>query len=127
MVLLERYAWPGNVRELENEMERAVVLGGEQEKISPNLLSPHIAGVSGLAAPPKRQHSAPDDAMASLVDDFFVSEMPVDQAVEGFEAEILRRALSRFGSQSAAARALGIPRTTLRNRLRKLEIESEPA
>lgn len=36
------YAWPGNVRELQNEMERLLVLTGEEASISAELLSPRI-------------------------------------------------------------------------------------
>jgi two-component system response regulator HupR/HoxA len=36
------YAWPGNVRELQNEMERLLVLIGEEQMISVELLSPRI-------------------------------------------------------------------------------------
>jgi two-component system, NtrC family, response regulator HupR/HoxA len=36
------YNWPGNVRELENEVERLVVLAGEDKTIGPEFLSPRI-------------------------------------------------------------------------------------
>jgi two-component system, NtrC family, response regulator HupR/HoxA len=36
------YSWPGNVRELQNEMERLLVLSGEDPSISMELLSPRI-------------------------------------------------------------------------------------
>jgi two-component system, NtrC family, response regulator HupR/HoxA len=36
------YAWPGNIRELENEIERLVVLAGEDKVIGEELLSPRI-------------------------------------------------------------------------------------
>jgi two-component system, NtrC family, response regulator HupR/HoxA len=36
------YPWPGNVRELENEIERLVVLAGEERVIGEELLSPRI-------------------------------------------------------------------------------------
>ena len=34
--------WPGNIRELQNEMERLVVLSGEEDKITADMLSPRI-------------------------------------------------------------------------------------
>ncbi len=37
------YRWPGNIRELENEIERLVVLSGEEKTIMPDLLSPKIS------------------------------------------------------------------------------------
>ena len=36
------YHWPGNVRELENEIERVVVLAGEDKLIGEDLLSPRV-------------------------------------------------------------------------------------
>jgi transcriptional regulator with PAS, ATPase and Fis domain len=36
------YSWPGNVRELQNEMERLLVLSGEDPNIAVELLSPRI-------------------------------------------------------------------------------------
>lgn len=36
------YPWPGNIRELENEMERLIVLSGDETRISGDLLSPRI-------------------------------------------------------------------------------------
>ena len=32
------HKWPGNVRELQNEVERLVVLAGEDKMITPDLL-----------------------------------------------------------------------------------------
>lgn len=36
------YPWPGNIRELENEIERLIVLSGDEERINAELLSPRI-------------------------------------------------------------------------------------
>jgi transcriptional regulator with PAS, ATPase and Fis domain len=40
--LLSRYAWPGNVRELQNEIQRCLILGGEDRCIREEHLSPKI-------------------------------------------------------------------------------------
>src|SRR5690606_19179118 len=36
------YAWPGNVRELQNEVERLIVLSGDDQEIVPEMLSSRI-------------------------------------------------------------------------------------
>jgi propionate catabolism operon transcriptional regulator len=97
--LLEQYAWPGNVRELRNLMERlALFLAAEPLKaIRPSFLlsvAPELAR-PGSAAPSDVAPSAP---------------APADTAAE---------VLARFcGQRDAAARHLGISRTTLWRRLR---------
>ncbi len=40
--LLSRYPWPGNVRELQNEVQRAVILCGEDGVVRPEHLSPKL-------------------------------------------------------------------------------------
>lgn len=45
------YSWAGNIRELENEVERLVVLAGEDNIITPDLLSARIIEKTGAAAP----------------------------------------------------------------------------
>ena len=42
MARMLEYAWPGNIRELENEIERLVVLAGDDKLIGEELLSPRI-------------------------------------------------------------------------------------
>jgi propionate catabolism operon transcriptional regulator len=97
--LLEQYAWPGNVRELRNLMERlALFLAAEPLKaIRPSFL---------LAVAPEL--ARPGSAAASDV----APSAPAS-------AETAAEVLARFcGQRDAAARHLGISRTTLWRRLR---------
>ncbi|MBE9605663.1 sigma-54-dependent Fis family transcriptional regulator [Acetobacteraceae bacterium H6797] len=96
---LMAHEWPGNVRELRNRIERAVVLA-EQPAITAEDLFP------GREAPPS----------------FPVS---LAEAREMAERDHIRRVLARCGGRVAeAAQALGISRTTMWERMRRLGVES---
>jgi propionate catabolism operon transcriptional regulator len=97
--LLAGYAWPGNVRELRNLMERlALFLAAEPlQALSPTFLL-------GIAP----ELGAPGTAVA---------EAPVLSAPA--TGESIAEVIARFGGQrDAAARHLGISRTTLWRRLK---------
>ena len=103
--LLERYGWPGNVRELRNLMERlALFLAAEPlQALSPAFLL-SVAPELGQAA------SQPTSQPASG---------PVAGAMAAPALETVAEVVARFGgSREAAARHLGISRTTLWRRLR---------
>ena len=59
---LTAYPWPGNVRELENEIERLVVLSGDEASIDEQLLSPRI-GSAGR----RRRRTAPGRSLPEAV------------------------------------------------------------
>jgi DNA-binding NtrC family response regulator len=92
---LHAHPWPGNVRELRNRLARAAVLG-EGPDLSPADLFPGPI--------------LPDADPATLV-----------EAREAAEREHIRRVLARCGGRvGAAAKVLGIGRTTLWERVRRL-------
>ena len=103
MQRLMGYAWPGNIRELENEIERLVVLAGDDKLIQDGLLSPRILS------------SEPDPRL-----DFMEtpsSDLP--GALETLERRMLLEGLRRTGwNKTRTARELGISR---RNLIRKVE------
>ncbi|HEV8550035.1 MAG TPA: sigma-54 dependent transcriptional regulator, partial [Polyangiaceae bacterium] len=101
---LASYDWPGNVRELRNVIERAAVLADGAQLLEPEDLSFDLGA---------RVAVAPEAAPGSIFEE-------IAQA----EAARLRAALREArGSKAKAARLLGLPRTTLNDRLRKLSIE----
>ncbi|MBN1570087.1 MAG: sigma-54-dependent Fis family transcriptional regulator [Acidobacteria bacterium] len=100
--LLLGYSWPGNVRELQNEIERLVLLSEAGKKIGPELLSDHI-----------RQRHRPS----------LLSNGDLKSAVRELEEEMIRDTLSRFGeNKSRTARALGISRQSLLEKLKRMGI-----
>jgi propionate catabolism operon transcriptional regulator len=103
--LLERYGWPGNVRELRNLMERlALYLAAEPlQALTPSFL---LAVAPELARPGNVSAAENDAAVATSP----------QLAARG---ETAAAVLARFGGQrDAAARHLGISRTTLWRKLR---------
>ncbi|MBI4642341.1 MAG: sigma-54-dependent Fis family transcriptional regulator [Deltaproteobacteria bacterium] len=96
--LLVRHDWPGNVRELENTVERLVVLS------SGPYLEPGDLAFAGTILSPAGEASS-----LSLKD---------------LERDHIIQTLQRFdGHKSETARALGIDRKTLREKLRRYNIE----
>lgn len=104
--LLASYAWPGNVRELRNLMERLALFLAAQplQALTPTF----VAGV----APELARLPAAGAAQAILQP----GALPGSVASQESLAEVL----ARFGSnREAAARYLGISRTTLWRKLRE--------
>jgi transcriptional regulator with GAF, ATPase, and Fis domain len=101
---LSRYDWPGNVRELRNVVERAAVLADPITVLEPEDFTFDMATLP--TAPPRAAGSG-----------------SVFEEIAEAEAERIRDALRKAGgSKARAARILGIPRTTLNDRLRKFDI-----
>lgn len=89
--------WPGNVRELENTVERLVVLS------TGPYLEPEDLAYAGLFSAP-----APESTSLDL---------------KNLEREHILRTLQKFGGhKSDTARALGIDRKTLREKLKRYDI-----
>jgi DNA-binding NtrC family response regulator len=106
---LMTYQWPGNVRQLENAMERAVALSGGRPQVEFADLPPDIQRASegepflyGLALP--------EDGI-----DF-------EMFIARIEREVIRKALERTGgNKAAAAQVLNLKRTTLVEKLKRLD------
>jgi NtrC-family two-component system response regulator AlgB len=93
------YEWPGNLRELRNAVERAAILA-ESAVIEPSDL--------GIAAAPASAAREPGTAIA----------LGADVSLEELEREHIARVMARAPTLEAAARTLGINKTTLQ-RMRK--------
>jgi len=92
---LEQHAWPGNVRELDHAVERAVLMA----------TGPAIAASDLLLN-------------ATPTGDRTLDEL----GLEDVEALLIRKALARHGTATAAAEALGLSRSAMYRRMQKFEI-----
>jgi formate hydrogenlyase transcriptional activator len=101
MQALTRYQWPGNIRELQNFIERAVIVSP-----GPTLQAP-VRELKG----PKGAASA---AAVTLAD-------AESEAI----ARALREAGGKVGGPQGAAAKLGMKRTTLQAKMRKLGIDAK--
>jgi formate hydrogenlyase transcriptional activator len=104
MTALSEYHWPGNVREMENFIERAVILSrGSELQIPVAELKPR----NGIGAPQR-----------ATTNGF--------ETLEHAEREHIVRTLGEtkwvIGGPTGAASRLGMKRTTLQSRMRKLGI-----
>jgi len=106
---MQTHNWPGNVRELENVIERAVILCRTNEIMPEDL--------------PFSASAAPAPGAASKVADPNVV-LPLKEALEAPEKEILRRALESCNwSRARAAKTLDINRSTLFKKMKKFGLE----
>lgn len=97
LACLGRYHWPGNLRQLRNVLRLGVALLGDGEVLGEAELPAEIVAAG-------------------------ISPAPADGGLRGQQQRLIRAALARHGGNiSAAARDLGITRTTL---YRKLAAES---
>jgi|SRR5579862_6419279 len=103
MEFLRFQDWPGNIRELQNFIERAVVL-------SPGpVLRPPLTELKQI-----RQNQP-------------VASRTLAVAQRDYIVEVLEQSGWLIGGQHGAAARLGLPRTTLAHKMRRLGIEPRPS
>lgn len=104
LALLQAHRWPGNVRELQNVLERAVLLG-KGRKIDVDDLPPTLGALGPAACEP-------------------LGARTLKQALSNPERQIILDVLEahRWNRQASAA-ALGINRTTLYKKMKRLGLD----
>jgi transcriptional regulator with PAS, ATPase and Fis domain len=108
---LRAYPWPGNVRELENEIERLVVLVGDDDTISDDLLSARIRQHQPIIAP---SGGGPVDAPS------------LPEAVEALERRMIGDALRRHrGNKTRASQELKVSRRNLIRLVQKYGLDDD--
>jgi formate hydrogenlyase transcriptional activator len=122
MDAMANYSWPGNVRELENLIERAVLLSPGKELRVPlaefkdaAIPATFAAGPIDIPGPtvPARLPSPSSTSSSATLDD----------AQRQHILQVLRQTQWRISGPRGAAAILGIKRTTLQARMRKLGIK----
>ena len=118
MDALVRYSWPGNVRELENLIERAVLLSPGKELRIP------LSELKELSAPSAAYGADSSSSFGSSASS--TSLTASISTLEEAERQHILRALKhtqwRIAGPKGAATLLGMKRTTLQARMRKLGI-----
>ena len=103
---LEAYPWPGNIRELQNVVERSVLLG-KNDLIAPSDLPREIAGAAMIRTAAAR-----------------AGHKSLKEAMEEPERQIILEVLEAHAwNRNATADALGVNRTTLYKKMKRLGLE----
>jgi transcriptional regulator with PAS, ATPase and Fis domain len=105
--LLTRYPFPGNIRELWNIVERLAV-SSRSARVGVPDLSPEIAQAALSGGAPH-------------------GRMNLRQVLRKVEAGIVRDALQRYGSQTKAAKHLGVGQATIARKARLLDLPEDRA
>jgi transcriptional regulator with PAS, ATPase and Fis domain len=105
---LMSYQWPGNVRQLENVIERAVAFSAGRPQIGVQDLPPEL--LEGVASPLTTPVSLPAEGI------------DLGALVADIERDLIQRSLERSGgNKGQAARLLNLKRTTLVEKLKRLQ------
>jgi len=105
---LMAYHWPGNVRQLEHAIERAVAVSDGRGQIDVGDLLPDLVRPDGPFSP----------AALSLPEE----GLDLEAFIGSIERELIQRSLERTGgNKGQAARLLNLKRTTLVEKLKRLE------
>jgi len=112
LIAMTAYSWPGNVRELENLITRIAILK-RVGVVEPSDLPEQFHG--STPPPPQMGLYVPSEGM------------DMAETMEQLESSLIRQALDKAdGNKAQAARLLGLNRTTLVEKVKRLGLRDEP-
>lgn len=124
------YEWRGNIRELENELERMLILSGEDVELGIGLLSPSLREGSAFSNTKEKSRST-DNSINDFVDSGSILEsskgrhsLQMKYAISELEKEMIANSLKiNNGNKSVAAKELGISRSSLISKVQEYGLE----
>ncbi len=124
------YPWPGNVRELRNTIESMIVTLKDGNTISEKEIPLYIKERMKLQLDNSQKEKRPsDNGGENWTQEFEGDEDGVinyHEIMETVEKKLIEKAIAKSGGNiKEAGRLLGIPRETLRYRIKKLGMEEE--
>lgn len=126
LALLQQYDWPGNVRELENAVKSTAVLS-RTDVLLPEHLPTEILNYKGRQqSSQSRLEVALESVLKETVKDAVTRahEALYDEVIDAVDRTLIKNLLEEVqDNQTKSAKVLGISRTTLLQKIKKLEIE----
>ncbi|HWL25720.1 MAG TPA: helix-turn-helix domain-containing protein, partial [Ureibacillus sp.] len=108
---LIQYDWPGNIRELRNVIERLVVFA--TDGVIKREYLPFNTNNTSIENNPEIEWSIPKESDHTI--------LSLQEEMDKHEKEVIKRALQILdGNKVECAKQLGITRTTLYNRMKRL-------
>ena len=114
LLALQSYPWPGNIRELQNLIERAVIMAND------GVLPNPLPSSSPLPAPVPLPASTPSPSAGPA------APVTLRDSERALILQTLEAVGWTIGGPNGAAARLGIKRTTLIHRMKKLRIQRPP-
>ncbi len=117
MTLLVGYDWPGNVRELENEVKKLILLSGDKQEITPEVVSVRMKPTT-----PVPEQMTPVVEPATDIE-FSVTYSLYDYLADHERRFIIKALQAKNGVKKHAAAMLNIPESTLRLKIKQYGID----
>ncbi len=120
MNVLEYYSWPGNVRELKNLAEQMVISCNSKEIAIDNLPERILKEVTRKSSEVAEQMCI---TLTEGVDSIMVMDLvPLNVALEKVEKQLIQKALKKYKTTRAAAKALKINYSTVSRKAKKYHL-----